>query len=141
VGDHLPRIDWRAVVIAFAAEFVADLVISSLLFSLFAGDRITPDMTDAQFLEVRRAVLDTTSCLAWLVLFGSATTVGGGYLAARLAKRIPYYHGLAMGIAGVIDVVVEWNSEFTGLAWLGIVTTIPLALCGAHLAKRHLEAA
>ena len=92
-GDVLPRIDFKAVIIAFAAEFAADLMISALLFSLFAGDRITPDMTDAQFLEVRRAVLETTSCLAWLVLFGSATTVGGGYLAARLAKRIPYYSG------------------------------------------------
>jgi len=137
----LPRIDYRVVIIAFAAELVADVAIGALLFSLFAGDRITPDMTDAQFLEVRRAVLGTTSCLAWLVLFGSATTVGGGYLAARLAKRIPYYHGLAMGIVGVIDVVVEWNSEFTALAWLGIVTTIPLALLGAHLAKRQLETA
>ena len=137
----MPRIDFRAVIIAFAAEFAVDLMISALLFSLFAGDRITSDMTDAQFLEVRRAVLETTSCLAWLVLFGSATTVGGGYLAARLAKRIPYYHGLAMGIVGIIDVVVEWNSEYTGLAWLGVVTTIPLALVGAHLAKRHLETA
>jgi len=129
------------VIIAFAAEFAADLIIAHLLFMLFAGDRITPDMTDAQFLEVRRAVLEGTSCLAWLVLCGSATTVGGGYLAARLAKRIPYYHGLAMGIVGVIDIVVEWNSEFTGLAWMGIVTTIPLALVGAHLAKRHMVTA
>jgi hypothetical protein len=137
----LPRIDFRSVIIAFAAEFAADLIISSLLFSLFAGDRITPDLTDAQFLEVRRAVLDTTSCLAWLVLFGSATTVGGGYLAARLAKRLPYYHGLAMGLVGIIDIVVEWNSEYTGLAWMGIVTTIPLALVGAHLAKRQMETA
>jgi hypothetical protein len=37
--------------------------------------------------------------------------------------------------------VVEWNSEFKALAWLGIVTTIPLALVGAHLAKKHLETA
>jgi hypothetical protein len=137
----LPRIDFRAVILAFAAEFAADMIIGALLFFIFAGDRITPEMTDAQFLEVRRNVLDTTSCLAWLLLFGSLTTVGGGYLAARLAKRIPYYHGLAMGIAGVIDIVVEWDSDFAGLAWLGIVTTIPLALLGAHFAKKHLETA
>ncbi len=135
----MPRIDLRAVVIAFAAEFVVDLVIGALLFHLFAGDRITPEMTDAQFLELRRWVLENTPCLSWLVLSGSATTVGGGYLAARLAKRIPYYHGLAIGIAGIIDIVVEWDSDFTGLAWLGLVTTIPLALLGAHFAKKHME--
>lgn len=135
----MPRIDFRAVIIAFAAEFAVDLLIGALLFWLFAGDRLTPEMTDAQYLELRRWVLDNTSCLAWLMLFGSATTVGGGYLAARLAKRIPYYHGLAMGIAGIIDIVLEWDSDYTGLAWLGLVSTIPLALVGAHFAKRHLE--
>jgi hypothetical protein len=129
------------VIIAFAAEFAADLTIGAALFFFFAGDRITADMTDAQFLEVRRAVLETTSCVAWLVLFGSATTVAGAYLAARLAKRIPYYHGLAMGILGIIDIVVEWDADFTGLAWLGIVTTIPLALLGARFAKKHMETA
>lgn len=137
----MPRIDLRAVIIAFAAEFAVDLLIGALLFHLFAGDRITPEMTDAQFLELRRWVLENTACLAWLVVSGSATTVGGGYLAARLAKRIPYYHGLAMGIAGIIDIVLEWDSDFTGLAWLGIVTTIPLALVGAHLARKQMETA
>ncbi len=137
----MPRIDFRAVIIAFTAEFAIDLVIGALLFYLFAGDRITPEMTDAQFLEVRRWVLENTSCLGWLLLSGSATTVGGGYLAARLAKRIPYYHGLAMGIAGIIDIVIEWDSEYTGLAWLGLLTTIPLALFGAHFAKKQMETA
>jgi hypothetical protein len=137
----LPRIDLRAVVIAFAAEFVADFLISALLFLFFAGGQITPGMTDAQLLEVRRNVLETTSCLAWLVLFGSATTVGGGYLAARLAKRIPYYHGLAMGIVGIIDIILQWDSEHAALAWLGIATTIPLALVGAHFARKHMAAA
>ena len=36
------------------------------------------------------------------MVFGTAaTTIGGAYLAARIAKRIPYYHGLAMGIVGM----------------------------------------
>jgi hypothetical protein len=137
----LPRIDFRALIIAFAAEFAVDLLIGALLFQVFAGDRMTPDMTDVQFLELQRWVLGNTSCLPWLVLCGSATTMGGGYLAARLAKRIPYYHGLAMGIAGIIDIVLEWDREFTGLGWLGIVTTIPLALVGAHFARKQMESA
>jgi hypothetical protein len=137
----LPRIDFRAIVIAFAAEFVADFIIGAMVFLFYAGDLITPGMTDAQLLEVRRTVLDNTSCLAWLLLFGAATTVGGGWLAARLAKRIPYYHGLAMGVVGIIDLVVQWDSDSVGLGWFGIITTIPLSLFGAHLARKRMEPA
>jgi hypothetical protein len=135
----LPRIDFRAVVIAFAAEFVADLITGALVFAFFAHDLVTPEMSDADFLKVQKDILENTSCLFWLMLFGSATTIGGGYLAARIARQIPYYHGLAMGIVGIVYIVVQWDSDRPGLGWLGLLITIPLALFGAHLAKRQLE--
>jgi hypothetical protein len=66
--------------------------------------------------------------------------VGGAYLAARLARRIPYYHGLAMGILGVLFVLVTWNREAGWLNVLGMLVTIPASLYGAHLAKKHMPA-
>ena len=59
--------------------------------------------------------------------------------AARLAKKIPYYHGLAIGVVGVLFILIAISQiEAEWLDWLGLLITIPLALYGAHLAKLHM---
>ena len=137
---NLPPISLKAVAIAFTAELGVDFLISLFVFGFFAGDLLTPGMDQGEFEEVARQVIETTPYVAWMILFGTGTTIGGGWLAARLARRIPYYHGLAMGILGVLFMLVTWNSELGWLNFLGLVTTIPAALYGAHLAKKHLPA-
>jgi hypothetical protein len=72
------------------------------------------------------------------MMFGTATTIGGGYLAARLAKQIPYYHGLAMGVLGIVYILVGWNGDLGWLNVLALLITIPASLYGAHLAKKHM---
>ncbi len=134
----MPPLSYRAIAIAFAAELVADFVISMFVFSFFAGDLLTPDMAEGEFETVVRKVMATTAYVPWIMLFGTATTVGGAYLAARIAKRIPYYHGLAMGIAGMLFIVITWNSEIIWPNVLGLLITIPASLFGAHLARRHM---
>ena len=134
----MPPLSYRAIGIAFAAELVADFVISMFVFSSFAGDLLSPDMAEGEFDTVVRKVMATTAYVPWMMVFGTATTVGGAYLAARIAKRIPYYHGLAMGIVGMLYIVITWDS---GLVWpnvLGLLITIPASLFGAHLARRHM---
>jgi len=134
----MPPLSYRAIGIAFAAELVVDFVISMFVFRLFAGDLLSPEMARDEFDAVVRKVMATTAFVPWMMVFGTATTVGGAYLAARIAKRIPYYHGLAMGIVGMLYIVITWDS---GLVWpnvLGLLITIPASLFGAHLARRHM---
>ncbi len=135
---NLPPLSYRAIAIAFAAELVADFAISMFVFRFFAGDLLSPDMAEDEFDTVVRKVMATTAYVPWMMVFGTATTVGGAYLAARIAKRIPYYHGLAMGIVGMLYIVITWDG---GLVWpnvLGLLITIPASLFGAHLARRHM---
>ena len=137
---NLPPISFKSIAIAFAAELGVDFMISLLVFVFFAGDALKSGMTDIEFEEVARQVTQTTPYVPWMMVFGTATTVGGAYLAARLAGRIPYYHGLAMGILGILFIFVTWDS---GLGWmnvLGLLVTVPAALYGAHLAKKHMPA-
>lgn len=136
---NIPPLSYRAIAIAFAAELVVDFVISMFVFSFFAGDLLSPDMAEGEFETVVRKVMATTAYVPWMMAFGTATTVGGAYLAARIAKRIPYYHGLAMGIVGMLFILVTWDG---GLVWpnvLGLLITIPASLFGAHLAKQHMR--
>lgn len=138
---RLPPISLKAVAIAFAAELGVDFFISLFVFGFFAGDSLRQGMTDAEFQEAARQVTQTTAYVPWMMLFGTATTVGGGYLAARLARNIPYYHGLAMGILGVLFILVTWDGELGWLNFLGLLLTVPASLYGAHLAKKHMTAA
>jgi hypothetical protein len=134
----MPPLSYRAIAIAFAAELVADFVISMFVFSFFAGDLLSPDMAEGEFDNVVSKVMATTAYVPWMLVFGTATTVGGAYLAARIAKRIPYYHGLAMGIVGMLFIAITWDG---GLVWpniLGLLITVPASLFGAHLARRHM---
>jgi hypothetical protein len=135
---NLPPISFKSIAIAFTAELGVDFLISSLVFGFFAGDALKPGMTEVEFQEVARQVMATTAYVPWMVLLGTATTVGGAYLAARLARRIPYYHGLAMGIVGVLFILVTWDSEIGWMNVLGLLVTIPAALYGAHLAKKRM---
>lgn len=131
----MPDISIKAIFLAFTAEFVADQVIRTLAFAMFSQGLMTPEMSEADFARVRQTVFDTTQYIPWMMVFGTATTVGGAYLAARIAKRIPYYHGLAMGVLGVLFILTFWPDESGWLDWLGLIVTIPLAIYGAHLAK------
>ena len=70
----------------------------------------------------------------------SLTTVAGAYLAARLARRIPYYHGLAMGVIGVVFGLFFWHQDAIWLDYLGVILTIPLSLFGSHLARNRMQA-
>ena len=131
----MPDLSIKALVLAFTAEFIADQVIRTLAFAMFAQGMVTPDMSDADLAKVRQTVFDTTQYIPWMMVFGTATTVGGAWLAARIARRIPYYHGLAMGVLGVLFILTFWPVDAGWLDWLGLVVTIPLAIYGAHLAK------
>lgn len=134
----MPPLSYRAIAIAFAAELVADFVISMFVFSLFAGDLLSPDLGEGEFEALVRKVMATTAYVPWMMVLGTCTTVGGAYLAARIAKRIPYYHGLAMGIVGMLYIVISWDSELVWPNVLGLLITIPASLYGAHLARRHM---
>jgi hypothetical protein len=133
----MPPISFLAIAMAFAAELVADWIIQMLLLMLFAGDQLHTGMSDEDYQSMVQNVLQTTALPHWVMAFGLATIVAGAYAAARIAKRIPYYHGLAIGIVGVIYTVAA-SDALDGQTWLGILVTIPLSLFGAHLARKHM---
>lgn len=136
----MPPISFKAIAIAFCAELVADMFSQSLLMAFFARGMLVPEMSTAELLKVQKVVLETTDFLPWVLVLGTATTVGGAYLAARIAKRIPYYHGLAMGLVGIMYSLLLWQPDASWLDWLGLVMAIPASLYGAHLARRHIPA-
>ena len=136
----MPPIDIKAIIIAFAAEIAADFVIGTQLLVYFAGEKLVPDMTREDFVKVSQMVYETTAFLPWAMVFGTATTMGGAYLAARIAKRVPYYHGFVMGVLAVVYSLLFGSADARWMAYLAILVSIPVSLYGAHLAKKHIPA-
>lgn len=132
------RISIPALVIAFFAELAADWVIQLCLLLAFGGDAIKGDMNQADLQKVFEAVSAMPSFTAAVVIFGTATTFGGGYLAARIARQYPYYHGLGMGLLGIAYILYYWQANALWLNLLALLSNIPLSIWGAHFAKRHL---
>jgi hypothetical protein len=132
------RISIIAVVAAFLAEFAVDLVTQNLLLMMFAAQDFSPEMGEEALRQLSQKIMESTGFMTASVILGSSTVVGGGYLAARIARRFPYYQGLGIGILGVALTLYLWRSQPLWLGLLSLITNIPLSIWGAHLAKRHL---
>jgi hypothetical protein len=131
------RIDIKAVVLAFLAELCADLVVLRILFMIFGRGSLVPGMSQAEVQAAIETVVAQGDYQLAAFVCGMATTVLGGYLAARLAKHFPYYNGLAIGVVGVVFVLVFGGSSPLWFLIAGLLLTIPASLYGAHLAKKH----
>jgi hypothetical protein len=132
------RISFFALVVAFLAELGVDILLQGILFHVFAGDAMQPDMADAALKELYEKVRATSSYTLVSLVLGTGTTVGGGYLAARLARQYPYYHGLGMGLLGMAFTLYLWRTSPLWLSLFALLSNVPLCIWGAHLAKRHM---
>jgi hypothetical protein len=133
----MTKINFIAICIAFAAEYIADSFIDLMIVFLLSHGTLSSDMDPEAFNKAARVIANTGAFLTAKVFFGTATTVGAGYLAARIAKTYPYYNGLGVGLIGLIFCIVVWGD----LLWLNIfavLSTVPVSIYGAHLAKLHM---
>lgn len=135
------RIRFFALVLAFLAELGVDILTQAILVPLFAGDGFTSDMSEDAVRQLFETVTQTPAYTVASLLLGTATTVGGGYLAARLARQYPYYHGLGMGLLGIAFTLFMWREQPLWLGLFAVLSNIPLCIWGAHLAKRHMPPA
>jgi hypothetical protein len=136
--DAMHRISFIAVISAFLAEIVVDYIRSYIQLIVFAIVAVSPGMSEADASKAIAAATESTTYLACIVLLGTATTIGGGYLAARIAKTFPYYNGLAIGIIGLAFQLYLWRMNPLWLNLFSVVTVIPASIYGAHLAKPHI---
>ncbi|MDO8177777.1 MAG: hypothetical protein Q7T62_05990 [Undibacterium sp.] len=135
----MTRISIRGILIAIPFMLVLDTIGGILLLTIFAGDQL-PDGLNAD--QVHTAILAVTQSPGYLMgslLFGSATTIFGAYLAARIARTYPYFNAAAFGlVAMLIGVIMENDAPFWYNA-IAYTSTLPVALFGGHLAKKWLS--
>jgi hypothetical protein len=107
-----------------------------MLFAAFGGP-----MSGSEE-QVKSAVEAMTRDPAYLraaLILGTASTIVGGWLVARIARRIPYFNALAYGLLSVVLSVLLSGDLPLWVRVVGTILTLPAALFGAYFGKRPLS--
>lgn len=133
------NISVRAVILASLAVFGIDIVSGFLLINLFGGPALSSGMTDDQMRTALQVLFQDARYLTFALICGTASTVLGGYLAARLAHAVPYFNALAFGALALTVSVMTAGDVPTWFKVMGFGLTLPAALLGGHLAKLRMQ--
>jgi len=130
-------IDIRAILLATLAVFGIDFVSGTVLFAVFGGEAASG--SEEQVRSVAAALTTNAGYLRSALILGTASTIVGGYLVARIARQIPYFNALAYGVLGSLLSTLTTSELPLWFRVVGIGLTIPAALLGAYFAKRPLS--
>ena len=131
------NIDIRAIVLATLAVFGIDFVTGLVLFSVFT-DQVA-NASDEQMRAAAAALATDPGYLRAALILGTASTVVGGFLVARIARNIPYFNALAYGVLGMVLSTLTTGELPTWFRVVGIGLTVPASLLGAYFGKRPLS--
>lgn len=134
------RVNPKAVALGFLLVLALDTVIGIGLLVLHSSEIFVEGRSAEQASQALHAVTGSTGFLLASMTLGTVTTAVGGYVAARIAKRFPYFNGLALGIVGALFGLAFWSGNPLWFNLLALATVIPTALLGASIAARRRAA-
>lgn len=135
----MPNISIRAVILATLAVLGIDILSGTALTQMFGGPGWGTELSKEEIRRAYQVLMQDVRYVALGLLLGTASTVLGGYLAARLARSMPYYNALAFGVLGILVNLIG-SGEVP--AWVNIVAlglALPAALLGGHIAKLQMS--
>lgn len=133
----MSSIDIRAILLATLAVFGIDYISRIVLVAVFGNPIV--DGSEEELKAAAAALLRNTGFLRGALVLGTASTVVGGFLVARIARRIPYFNALAYGLLGVLLGLLWAGESPMWFRVVGIGVTVPAALLGAYFCKRLIE--
>ena len=132
----MTRFDPKAIIIAMLLSLALDVVGGVALVVSF-GLQVTAQMTPEETQAAIEAVTRTDGFIFASLLWGTATTVFGGFVAARVARSHPYFNALAVGVLGlVLGLLMGGQAPFWFDA-LAFLVSVPAAVAGGHIALRR----
>lgn len=132
----MTRFDPKAIIIAMLLSLALDVVGGAALVAGFGAD-LKDGMTQEQMKAAIQAVVSTDGFLFASLVYGTATTVFGGFVAARLARSHPYFNALAIGVLGIVlGLLLDDGAPFWYDA-LAFLVSMPAAVAGGAIALRQ----
>ena len=133
------RFNFKAIVAGTVTMLILDILVSVILFLLYSTSTLASGPSQAALLEAKLSLAQDSGYLMVGLLLGTLTTVLGGYLAARIAKTLPLYNGLAVGVLGLFAGIFLGGGTEESPWWyltIGYLSVIPSALVGAWFAQK-----
>ena len=137
----MKNISFKAVAIAVLATLGLDIISGIVLTMILGGDTFASGMTEQQTQEAVARLIASDTFLRSSLVLGTLTTVVGGYLAARLARTVPYFNALAFGIVGILFGVAAAGDVPPWYQIIGFGLALPAALLGGRIAGSSRRAA
>jgi hypothetical protein len=133
----MKNLDIKAIVLATLAVYGIDFVSGVTLFGMFTD---LPDgASQQQVKDAALALAKNSDYLRVALILGTASTVVGGFLIARIARTIPYFNALAYAVLGIAISTLGTGVLPTWFRVVGIALTVPAALLGAYFGRRPLS--
>ena len=132
------RVSPKALLISLGVMLALDTLGGMILTIFFASQSIDGNTTPEQTRAAVEAMNQSSGFLLSALAYGTITTILGGYLAARLAKSLPYFNAGALGLAGIAIGLILAGSSPLWFDIVGFFVTLPAALFGGHLFKRDV---
>ena len=132
------NLDIRAILLATLAVFGIDFITGLVLFNVFAGEQLA-NASDEQMRIVAAELARNAGYLRAALILGTASTVVGGFLVARIARSIPYFNALAYGVLGMLLSTLSTGELPVWFRVVGIGLTVPASLLGAYFGRRPLS--
>lgn len=115
----------KAIFVAMVLGFLLDIFSGLTLGVLLGG--------------ASREITSSTEFLIGSLILGTLSTSVSGYVAARMAKIVPYLNSAAIGVIGIVLGIFFAGNNPLWFDILGFASAIPAALLGGHLAKMHMQ--
>jgi len=128
----MTRFDPKAILIAMLLSLALDVIGAVVLYTVFSSgmpENMTAEEMKASVLTMQQSSLFLMTSL----LYGTGTTVFGGYVAARLARAFPYFNALAVGVLGIVLGLLLASDTPWWADALAYLISIPAALSGARI--------
>lgn len=131
----MQNISIRAVILATLAVLGIDIMSGMLLTQMFGGPGWGTELSSEDIRRAYQVLMQDVRYVTLGLLLGTASTVLGGYLAARLARSMPYYNALAFGLLGILISMIGSGDLPTWVKVVGLGLSLPAAVLGGHIAK------
>lgn len=123
-------INFKAIIVGAVADNAGTLLLMTVLAALLVRTGLSED-------EVMSRMKSAAGLLLGLIV-GLGCTVGGGYLAGRMAGRAEVLHGALAAAVGLVLSIIFWESgdplwfDITGFAMM-----LPAGMAGGYVAHRR----